>query len=63
MRLLLRWVWKLIPHRHIDVVTGGFILGSIFEDYRAYECVRCGRPREDEEHAVIMAKLRKAGKL
>ena len=53
MRLLPRWLWKRIPHRHLYEVTGGFIL-SPFHQSCMYECDRCGRERVDEFAGKVM---------
>ena len=59
MRLLPRWVWKRIPHRHLDRVTRGFWI-KWFDEAKSYECVRCGRRWDDARMAEIMTQLRKA---
>lgn len=74
MRLIPRWLWKRIPHRHIDETIGGFMLslndiefmfpGDDSENINvgAYRCMRCWRVREDPKFTTLVAGLRKAGK-
>lgn len=73
MRLIPRWVWKRIPHRHIDVTIGGFLLSLndlelMFPDDHseninvgAYRCVRCGRTREDPKFTTLTGRLKMKG--
>lgn len=42
MRLIPCWLWKWMPHRHIDKMIDTFVISSSVK-YPVVECIRCGR--------------------